>query len=528
MRFDDRLSTVLKGALPEGLAAAMQWRQVVDLLAQKPGALANEDVQSGLIRLRDLHDRVPAEARLDGVRTLQGRLRSSPLLVYLCADEDQICDAAVAAADLPDDVWHDIANALPPRVARKTPRQTADKAETERFAGSISSAKTGQDRSQIGELVARIADFQRTREVEAPVEQTAPAAIAETPFTVIQFETDDSGTISWVSGPPRGALAGVSIAYPAFDDGPGPDAYGAAAFRQRMPLENARMRLCGAPMVEGDWRITAIPFFGEKTGRFRGYRGLMRRPNIAEDVANHDVDVAQGEQLQQLVHELRTPLNAIIGFSEIIEQQLFGPVSREYRGLARNIMDEAQRLLAGFEDLDIAAQLDANRIGSGQGLTEADWLFGKLTARLQGLTDSRQVELNIKKIEPVRAFALDGGALERVFSRLLSAVIIACENGEVLTAELRTYVGLNPVNQFRISRPVQLSGLGEDQLLDPSRPVEGEADDAPLLGLGFSLRLVRNLARAAGGNMAVDDETISLTLPAARTSKIDLRGREHE
>lgn len=74
MRFDDRLKTVLKGAMPEGLAAAMQWRQVVDLLAQKPGVLMNEDVQSGLTRLRDLHDRVSENDRLSGVTSLKGRL----------------------------------------------------------------------------------------------------------------------------------------------------------------------------------------------------------------------------------------------------------------------------------------------------------------------------------------------------------------------------------------------------------------------------------------------------------------------
>ncbi len=113
MRFDDRLTTVLKGPLPEGLAASLQWRQVADLLAQKPGKLVNDDVQAGFTRLRDLHDRVNEADRLAAVRALHGRLRSGPLLVYLCADSENIGEAAVEAADLSDDEWADLILGLP-------------------------------------------------------------------------------------------------------------------------------------------------------------------------------------------------------------------------------------------------------------------------------------------------------------------------------------------------------------------------------------------------------------------------------
>ena len=108
MRYDDRLKTVLKGAFPEGSAAALQWRQVADLMAQKPGKLVNDDVQSGLTRLRDLHDWVAEADRVSAVQALDGRLRSAPLLVYLCADNDAVCDAAIIAADLSDEEWTDV------------------------------------------------------------------------------------------------------------------------------------------------------------------------------------------------------------------------------------------------------------------------------------------------------------------------------------------------------------------------------------------------------------------------------------
>ncbi|MEP2102359.1 MAG: HAMP domain-containing sensor histidine kinase [Parasphingorhabdus sp.] len=553
MRYDDRLKTVLKGAFPEGTAAALQWRQVADLMAQKPGQLVNSDVQSGLTRLRDLHDRVDEADRMAAVKALNGRLRSAPLLVYLCADTDQICEAAIIAADLLDEEWIDVIPQLSPHGQQVLKARSDLGALTKELLANDVSEKNGssgilvlvkdtsiedvvdesaepemEEASQISALVAKIADYQKKRSVDTPLQDLEHRSYFVEAIDAINFETDDSGTIIWAEGPPKGAIVGVTIAEPTFDDGPGPDAYGAAAFRQRMPLENARMRLCGAPIVAGDWRMSAIPYFGDETGRFKGYRGVMRRPNAAEDAGHNDLDVERREQLQQLIHELRTPLNAIIGFSEIIEQQLFGPASFEYRTLSRSITDEAQRLLTGFEDIDIAAKIDAGQMETVSGLTEPDWLLERLAQRLQSLTDSKSVDLHINKAEPVRPFALDSESVERIFARLLSAAIIACENGEELNADLRTQIGGQPVNYFSLSRPSRIKGIAEEQLLDPSQGIEGDSADTPLLGLGFSLRLVRNLAQSANGALTISDDRIGLTLPAAATSEIGLRETELE
>ena len=557
MRFDDRLNTVLKGSLPEGSAAATQWRQVVDLLAQKPGDLANEDVQAGLARLHDLHDRVSEEDRIAAIQSLDGRLRSAPLLVYLSGDSDAVCDAAVSASDLPYNVYVDAFPRLSERArgrlqsrgidlsGQEAPEpdvtgvaeedNPAENAEVESTSETPEADQSDSDKSaeasQISALVEKIADYQKNRAVETPPSSygdESDQSFAMESLDSIRFETDESGTVTWTEGPPKGAIVGVTIAQPAFDEGPGPDAYGAAAFRQRMPMENGRMRLCGAAIVAGDWRMSAIPYFSEESGRFEGYRGIMRRPNVAEDAGHSGIDVKRREQLQQLIHELRTPLNAVIGFSEIIEQQLFGPASFEYRSLARNIMDEARRLLAGFEDLDIAVKVDSGQLPGSIGTTNADWLFDRMAQRLQSLTLSKAVDLNISKAEPIRPFALDGESAERIFARLLSAAIISCENGETLKGELRTRIGVHPTNQFTLSRPSRIKDIAENILLDPSQGIEGDDSESSLLGLGFSLRLVRNLAQAAGGSLTISQNSIALTLPAATTGKMKMRETELE
>ncbi|MEH3121772.1 MAG: hypothetical protein PGN16_07290 [Sphingomonas phyllosphaerae] len=72
-----------------------------------------------------------------------------------------------------------------------------------------------------------------------------------------------------------------------------------------------------------------MPMFDQMTGAFTGRRGQARRPR-ADERAERGLDrerAAGAEGLRRLVHELRTPTNAIAGFSELIEQQLLGPVA---------------------------------------------------------------------------------------------------------------------------------------------------------------------------------------------------------
>jgi hypothetical protein len=295
-----------------------------------------------------------------------------------------------------------------------------------------------------------------------------------------------------------------------------------------MPLENARMRLCGAEMIAGDWRINAAPFFDPVSGRFNGYRGIFRRPTIAESALIHPEPHANSDHVQQLVHELRTPVGAIIGFSEIIEQQLFGPVTEDYRLLARNILSDAERLLAGFDDLSMAAKIESGQLSVAAGVTDCDWLATRLADRLHGLSELLEVTLNLVQAHPVRPYAVDSDIAERVFSRLLSAIIIGCEAGEVLDGRFRTEPGPNAVNRFVLTLPRKLQKMDDVELFGSGPSSLDDTNEAPLLGLGFSLRLVRSLARNVGGDLRFYNEALILSLPAVMNGHAGFKDEERE
>jgi His Kinase A (phospho-acceptor) domain len=547
LRFDDRLETALRQADQDDVSIASKWQQLVDLLAQNPAEFDVNYVASGLLQARRLLPIVPLATRVECVTALAGRIKSAPLVQLLAGDAPPVAAAAIAGATLSDREWADIIPQLPVRARGFLRNRNDIGIETRRALMAWSSAdfilptplsaapatasKPAPQNTQIRDIVERIERLRRDRESgDVPLPSLAEADVVgiSAPVNEIRFETDDAGTVSWVEGAPRGAVVGVDIAEPAFDDGPGPDAYGAAAFRQRMPLEKARMRLCGASVIEGDWRINASPFFDPASGRFSGYRGIMRRPTVAESALIDTGGGANGEQLQQLVHELRTPLGAIIGFSEIIAQQLFGPVTHDYRVLATNILNDAERLLAGFDDLAMAAKIETGHFAATPGITECGWLASRLAERLHGLSDILNVTLNLVQAHPVRPFAIENDLAERLFSRLLSAVIIGCEQREVLDGRFRTEPGQTATNRFVLTLPKKLAGMSEEELFGSGPGNSPESDEAPLLGLGFSLRLVRSLARNVGGDLRFYNEALILSLPAARDGHSQFRGEERD
>ncbi len=555
LRIDDRLQTALASAAnqPDGNLTG-PWRQLLDLLAQSSPDSDTQSVAQGLSLIHQLSAKLDVASRVNAIRALSGRLKSQPLIQLFSRDVPQIASAAIASAQLSDEEWSELVPELPVRargflrarndLGPKTILALQSWAGADfRISGSIAEAvepitklatPSGRDApTQIGAIVERIENWRRNREhADSPRLPLGDENVEShsAPIDEIRFETDDKGTIVWVEGAPTGAIVGTDIARASYDNGPGPDAYGAAAFRQRMPMENARMLLRGSPLIDGDWRITATPFFDTESGRFRGFRGLMRRPNIAEKAEIADDDglarKRQAESMQQIVHELRTPLGAIAGFAEIIEQQLFGPVTDDYRGMASAILEDARKLLSGFEDLSTAARLDADNLEIEEGITECLWLTDRVSERLAPISDEIGVVVNISIADPVRPFAVERDLAERIFSRLLSAVIMGGKKGEVLNGRFRTELGLSATNSFRLNLPLSLQDLAEDDLLGSLSSIEEHLADtsvSPLLGLGFSLRLVRNLARKVGGDLRFQKESLLLILPAIQNHDKTIR-----
>ncbi len=375
--------------------------------------------------------------------------------------------------------------------------------------------------SQIGELVRRIEDYQARRAAQrAP--GTGPAAPLPRRAD-FHFSTGGDGVIAATDFPARAAVIGLSLGDPAATGQIGVDAAAAGAFRQRRPIVNARLTLATTDM-SADWRISATPRFDAASGQFLGYDGMARQPSVAE--AAYPVATAAegnpapggaasggGDAIRQLVHELRSPLNAVSGFAQIIAAQIFGPVARHYRDMADDIVSDAARLQDLIDDIDVSMRPAAHSVPPAAGVDDANLVVALVEGDLRALHQDRGIGLTISRVGNDFMVGVERAHVQRMIGRLLTALTDVTGDGEPLVGQLlgRDEAAAGLV-RLRLNRPAAIRHAAAAELLDPGFTPAGEAPGAAHLGLGFSLRLVANLARASGGDLAIGANALTLTI----------------
>lgn len=566
MRFDDSLETVLSADMTTPLGAASAWRQLVDLIGRRRAPPSAE----AMARLEAIRGAVPAAVRAASARGLEHAAPPVELVCLFAADAAEIAAPVLRGAQLTSAEWIGLLPALGPRTrsvlrhrrdldpavvhaltqfgadfalagdeaaseaapaAPYSPSSFVSLAEAARGLPAVARALREGDEAagaaandpgaapapgsfQISELVARIAAYQRKREETHP-EAVDTGQVAEAIGAPgFRFETDAAGIVRWVDGVNRAPLIGLSLDLASSPAGSRIDGVAVGAFRRRAAFANARLVVTGISDAAGDWRITAVPAFDPATGRFTGYRGSARRPRADEQASPAAKPGLPPDSLRQLVHELRTPTNAIAGFAEMIETQLLGPVADPYRARAAAIRDQARDLLAAIDDLDLAARIEAKALDLRAGCVALKPLLDRVVADLEPLATLRGTDVAIADGFAELEVAGDDRAVERLIGRLLAALVAAGGRGE--------RIGVSAAREddavaIRFDRPAALTdGIGD--ALFAIDDDDGAGEGAPLLGTGFALRLVRNLAIELGGSLVLADDRLTLRLPAAVTA----------
>lgn len=414
---------------------------------------------------------------------------------------------------------------------------------------------------QIRELVDRIEEFRERRRSEpfvplprgdhededqdagAEIEAQIAAKVTEAKNKVqadqlrhFRFEADQDGVILWVDALERTPLIGLNLAEAAAIMGFGVDGHVAGAIARRSAFRDGRLLVAGKSRVGGQWCISGVPLFDESTGRFQGCRGTARRPYPHESTADMFEastsaapvggpvqavdDNEQVQRLRELVHELRTPLNAISGFADMIRSQFFGPVPHQYREQAETIIASGAELTQILEDLALLVHGPVQRFGQTVAVTEDEAgvdggdVLRRVLAAHQGQADARQLTLQVEIGRGLPPLAVGEQVLERVLSRLIGNLIELCHQGENISIDFLCLPRMDGSGCVSISRPGKLLGISAEELFDPDRARDDQGMDAARLSLGFTLHLLRNVARQFGGDLDIAEHDFLLLIPA--------------
>jgi two-component system cell cycle sensor histidine kinase PleC len=209
---------------------------------------------------------------------------------------------------------------------------------------------------------------------------------------------------------------------------------------------------------------------------------------------------AKSSFLANMSHELRTPLNAIIGFSEIMESAMFGPLGAEkYSEYSRDIRQSGQYLLDVINDILDMSKIEAGRIQLDVEPVDLDAVLADCIKVVSGRAHDKKLKLK-SEIAPDIRFKADLRSIKQIALNLLS-------NAVKFTPERGTVKVRGRVRGGDVTIAIEDTGIGipRDALRKLGRPFEQVESQLTKKhqGSGLGLAIAKSLVELHGGRMRI-------------------------
>jgi two-component system, NtrC family, sensor kinase len=223
----------------------------------------------------------------------------------------------------------------------------------------------------------------------------------------------------------------------------------------------------------------------------------------------------KSEFLANMSHELRTPLNAIIGFSEVLQEKLFGELNEKQAEYTDDILTSGRHLLSLINEILDLSKVEAGRMELELAKFDLPLAIDNARTFVRERATKHGINLDVRVDERLGEFVGDERKIKQILLNLLSnAVKFTPEGGRI------------SINARQINGSVEISvsdtGIGislEDQekIFEEFRQV-GSDYAHKTEGTGLGLTLAKKFVELHGGKIWVTSEmgkgsTFSFTLP---------------
>ncbi len=288
----------------------------------------------------------------------------------------------------------------------------------------------------------------------------------------------------------------------------------------RFPVE---ISLSPVESEEG-FRVTAIiRDVSERRQAEDALRTVQEKYNRELAERNRELERAnrlKSEFLASMSHELRTPLHTIIGFSELLGEELEGPLNEKQQRFVQHIHKDSLHLLDLINDILDLSKIESGRLTLRPEVFEFSTVLEESLAsiRPQANAKSLQIELNIEAPLPLEADRL---RIKQILMNLLSnAVKFTPESGQIrVSAQSRNLHAEISVRDTGIGIPKEEHESVFDKFYQVSATTKGVRE-----GTGLGLAITKHLVQEHGGEIYLESEpgkgsTFTFTLPLAARAK---------
>ncbi|MDZ4740088.1 MAG: ATP-binding protein [Alphaproteobacteria bacterium] len=226
---------------------------------------------------------------------------------------------------------------------------------------------------------------------------------------------------------------------------------------------------------------------------------------------------SKSEFLANMSHELRTPLNAIIGFSDVMLNEMLGPMPGRYVEYATDIHRSGQHLLHLIDEVLNMARIESGGLSLELESVDIGLLVNEVVKSIEPKAQESQLSLrlNVAATPQVRA---DSCAVRDVLSNLLSNAIKFNAPSGFITVETR--IDGDFVSVWIHDTGIGIAESNLSRVVKPFERLEKAANSNKRGGTGLGLAVSNALIEMHGGKLVLESEvgvgtSVYFTLPIA-------------
>ncbi|MGF1507181.1 MAG: histidine kinase N-terminal 7TM domain-containing protein [Anaerolineae bacterium] len=215
-----------------------------------------------------------------------------------------------------------------------------------------------------------------------------------------------------------------------------------------------------SPLRHRSGRVSGrVVLLHDVTARKETEAALARAKEEAENASR-----AKSAFLANISHELRTPLSAIMGYTNLMLNGIYGPLTDNQRGRLERLEQTAEHLQALIEHVLDLSKIEAGKMELEVLAFDGDDLLDSVRATIDPLMEKQRNNFTVEQKSPVGEIVSDKAKLRQVLINLLSnaakfteegsiTLTVERENGSVRFAIKDTGIGMDEEQKAKIFEP---------------------------------------------------------------------------